>query len=528
MTHRTNRSASTFAERCGVHDAEREAQVQACLTRIRASGIDQVRIAWCDLHGVLRGKTLMANAVEGALRNGLGMVSTLMLKDSSDRTAYPVFERGGTAGLPAGFEQGNNLTLLPDPASLATLPWSPQSGWMRAQPWFANATPVTFDTRHRLQAALAKLAQAGLGMVCGLEIEFHIYSLCADQPNLNPNAAAWPGLAPEVALIHPGYQLLSEAWYDRIEAPMRIVQHTAQAMGLPLSSLEVEFGPSQVEAVFEPTDALTAADNMVRFRHGVSMALRRAGYHATFMARPPFAQAMASGWHLHQSYVALGDAKQAEHAGHAGRFGVSGSNAMQRLAPAPGSTPLHASHTLSDLGEHALAGLLAHARGMTALATPTATGYARYRPNALAPNRVLWGRDNRGALLRVLGGCGDAATRIENRLGEPSANPYLVMAAQAHAVLAGVAAQARAPLATESPYEASMPLAGQASSADPSLLPSSLDAALQAFAQDTAMQAGFGEDFVRHYARIKGAEAQRFADAPDPDEFARREYFGRI
>jgi hypothetical protein len=72
------------------------------------------------------------------------------------------------------------------------------------------------------------------------------------------------------------------------EEPLRIVQRTAQALGLPLLSLEIELGPSQVEAVFDATDALTAADNMVLFRSAVKQALRRAGYHATFMCRPPF------------------------------------------------------------------------------------------------------------------------------------------------------------------------------------------------------------------------------------------------
>ena len=106
-------------------------------------------------------------------------------------------------------------------------------------------------------------------------------------------------------MIHPGYNLLTEAWCDMADEPLRIVQHTAQALGLPLLSLEIELGPSQVEAVFEATDALTAADNMVLFRNAVKQALRRAGYHASFMCRPPFPNIMSSGWHLHQSLVDL-------------------------------------------------------------------------------------------------------------------------------------------------------------------------------------------------------------------------------
>ena len=70
---------------------------------------------------------------------------------------------------------------------------------------------------------------------------------------------------------------------------------------------------------------------------------------------------------------------------------------------------------------------------MAPLCTPTVNGFGRFRPNALAPVGVQWGRDNRGAMLRVVGAAGDDATRIENRIGEPMANPYLYLAAQVHA-----------------------------------------------------------------------------------------------
>jgi glutamine synthetase len=359
---------------------------------------------------------VVAAAVERTLRQGMGMVSTLMLKDTSDRTAFKVFEPGGTQSLP-GFGQANNLQLLPDPTSFKALPWAEGSGWLRAQPWFQDGTPVPLDTRRVLQQALDRLQHAGYVMRCGLEIEFHIYRIVDSGPQLDPMRAAWPGEPPRVTMIHPGYKLLSEAWFDMAEEPLRIVQRTAQALGLPLLSLELELGPSQVEAVFEVSDALTAADNMVLFRNAVKMALRRAGYHASFVCRPPFPNIMSSGWHLHQSLL----------------HRETGAAAFVRDSPAADSTAIDAAHTLSDLGEHWLAGLLAHGRGMAVFCTPTVNGYGRFKPNALAPQSLLWGRDNRGALLRVVGGSGDAATRIENRLGEPAANPYLYMAAQVHA-----------------------------------------------------------------------------------------------
>ena len=71
-------------------------------------------------------------------------------------------------------------------------------------------------------------------------------------------------------------------------------------------------------------------------------------------------------------------------------------------------------------------------------ATPTINGYRRYRPYSLAPDRAIWGRDNRGVMLRVLGGTGDPATRLENRVGEPAANPYLYLASQVLSGLDGI------------------------------------------------------------------------------------------
>jgi len=125
-------------------------------------------------------------------------------------------------------------------------------------------------------------------------------------------------------------------------------------------------------------------------------------------------------------------------------------------------------------------------------------------------------------MLRVIGQAGDGATRIENRLGEPAANPYLYMASQIHAGLAGVQAGLTPPLATDSPY------ANAADQAEATRIPNTLGQALVALQQDTAMCQGFGQDFVRYYQRIKTAEQQRFDAAEDKLEFQRREYFNRI
>jgi glutamine synthetase len=511
---------TAFAQRCGLHDAARTAAVQATLRRIEAEGLQRVRVAWADLHGVLRAKTLLPAALPAAFAEGVGFVSTLALKDGADRTALPVFDPEAMAALAQahaldGFGRANNLVLLPDPASLQRLPWAQHTGWLRAEPFFDDGSPLTLDPRRALQRALAMLAEAGWTMQCGLELEFHVYRLDDARLPLQPVAAAAadPTAAPDIAApavsgTHPGWQLLSEAHADRAEAVLAIVQHTAEGLGLPLRSLEIEIGPSQFEAVFAPTDALQAADQLVLFRNGVRQALARAGYHASFVCRPPFAGAAASGWHLHHSLL---DAE--------------GRNAWMPAADAAAAVPGQAGAVLSPLGAHWLAGLLAHGPAMAALATPTLNGWGRYQPGAMAPMALRWGRDNRGAMLRVLGGPGDAATRIENRLGEPMANPYLFIAAQVWAGLDGVRRRLQPPPASDAPY-APVAAPGTGSVAEPRL-PVGLAEALDALRADGVFAAGMGPALHHLYEAVRRQEMRRHAQTTNPQAWAIAEYFAR-
>jgi glutamine synthetase len=491
----------TLASRCGLAGPAREAALAALLARLRDERIETLRVAWCDLHGALRGKTLVVGAdpawLRGPFADGIGMVSTVLLKDSADRTAFKVFEPGALDAL-SGFGAANNLLLLPDPASLQLLPWAPGTAWVRGETCWADGTPVAADPRRVLQRALASLHEAGYGLRCGLELEFHVWRIVGEGAGADRAADdAWPAEPPLLAPVHPGYQLLSEAHADRADEVLALVRRTALGLGLPLRSLEIELGPSQFEAVFAATDALTAADQVVLFRNGVRQALRRAGFHASFCCRPPLPHAVASGWHLHQSLVDR-----------------DGRNAMRRDVAA--GDRLDARQLLSDAGVHWLGGLLAHAAGASALAATTIPAYGRYRHSPMAPQAAVWGRDNRGALLRVIGGPGDDATRIENRAGEPAANPYLYIAAQVWAGLDGLRQALDPGPATESPY---------AEGAPP--LPGALAEALDALAADAVLMQGLGAEMATVLLAVRRNELARHAAAEDPAAWERREYLAR-
>ena len=282
-------------------------------------------------------------------------------------------------------------------------------------------------------------------------------------------------------------QYLTEQRYDLMEPALEIIRRDVLALGLPLRSVEVEFGPSQCEFTFQPTAGLEPADNMVLFRSAVKQIARRHGFHATFMCRPKLPNVFASGWHLHQSLVSRD----------------SGENAFMAR---------EGDEALSPLGRAWLAGLLAHARASTVFTTPTINGYKRYRTYSLAPDRAIWGRDNRGVMIRVLGGAGDAATRLENRIGEPAANPYLYMASQILSGLDGVDRKLDPGPSADTPYETRA-----------ALLPKSLREAVFALDDDPFFREAMGAPFVDYYVHIKNAEIERFQ--AEVSDWEHREYF---
>lgn len=473
----------SFVARHGIWSEAQRAAAHALRDEVEARGLEVVRFAFADQHGILRGKTVAAAELERALEDGVTVTTTLFAKDTSHKTVFPVFTPGGGFGLEA-MQGGADALMIADPATFRVLPWAPNTGWVLCETWFGNGQPVPFDTRRLCRRALERLAEAGYDYFAGLEIEFHVFRLL--DARTRPEHAGQPGEPPEVALLTHGYQYLTELRYDLVDPVMELLRRELAPLGLPLRSFEVEYGPSQVEVTLGALPGLGSADAMLLFRSAAKQLLRRHGYHATFMCRPKLPNVMSSGWHLHQSLR-----------------GRDGANAF---------IPRDGEGQLSALGRHWLAGLLAHARGGAALSVPTLNGYKRYRPMSLAPDRVVWGRDNRGALLRVLGGPGDPGTRIENRAGEPAANPYLYFASQIYAGLDGVARELEPGPSADAPYEAAA-----------ETLPHTLAEALECLRADAVLREGLGEGFVDYFCRIKQAEIARFN--LEVSDWEQREYF---
>jgi glutamine synthetase len=448
------------------------------LKEIESRGLKAVRFSFADQHGVLRGKTLAVSEVKTALEQGVTVTSTLLLKDTSHRTVFPAFTPGGGVGMPE-LQGAADILMMPDAATFRVLPWAADTGWVLCDLRLQDGGAVPFDSRAVLRTALEKLGEYEL--IAGLEVEFHVFRIA--NARLQPEDAGQPGTPPDVELLTTGYQYLTEQRYDLIDPVVQLLRSGLEQLQLPLRSFEIEFGPSQFEFTLAPLSGLAAADAMVLLRSAVKQIARRHGYHATFMCRPKLPNVMSSGWHLHQSLA------------------KGGRNAFTAER-----------EDLSEVGKQYLAGLLAHARGACVFSTPTINGYKRYRPYSLAPDRIIWGKENRGALLRVIGGPGNPATRIENRIGEPAANPYLYFASQIYCGLDGMASRAGLPPSADTPYEAKA-----------ALLPRSLAEAVAALRLDKALRDGIGETFVDYYCKIKEAEIARFN--LEVSEWEHREYF---
>jgi len=478
------RATKPFAERHGLLSASIRKQWREVFARIKAEKLETIRISFADQHGILRGKTIMARDLQAAVNSGVTMVSTLLLKDTSHRTVFPVWQED--AGLGAGVLTGaGDFVIIPDPATFRILPWSPHSGWLLADIYLTDGEPIPFSSRYMLQRALDRLAGHGATFVAGLEVEFHVYKV--DDPGLAHEDGGMPHAPPRTSLVSPGYQYLTEDHFDQLEPVMDMIRRACEALDLPIRSMEVEFGASQCEMTFHPAAGVAHADNMMLFRSAVKQLCRRAGFHASFMSRPRLPNAMGSGWHLHQSLV---DRK-------------SGANLFM---------PDDDRQLLSQTGGSWVAGILEHAAECCLLTTPTLNGYKRYQPFQLAPDRIQWGKDNKGAMIRSLAAPGDAASRIENRVGDPAANPYFYLASQVVSGLDGLERALQPPSPALAPYSSSAPP-----------LPKSLGDALDAFRNSDFLRQFLGAGFVDYLAFIKQAEWNRYLS--DVSEWEHREYF---
>ena len=311
-----------------------------------------------------------------------------------------------------------------------------------------------------------RVASLGYTLVCGPELEFY---LC--------EPVRW-----RVAAVAND---LGNGVVGRRRPARRAAGHAQATAERLVTAANHEFSPGQFEINLGHSELADAADRSFRLKSAVQEIARHHGLLATFMAKP-FNDEGGSGFHVHLSV--------ADPAGE-NVFGDTGGR-----------------DGLSATGRHAIGGVLAHARALSALLNPTINSYKRFGPDTLAPWLIDWGLDNRSAMVRIPPERG-AAARMEVRLGDATANPYLAMAAVGAAVYLGITGK----------VEPADKLEGYGY--DPSraeMLPQRLGDALDALEADHELAEVLGEYFVGSFLAYKRNEVERFERFVTDWEF--REY----
>jgi len=439
------------------------------LSELAGNGVRTVRLQFADLHGISRGKDIPVGAFAHVVEEGIGFVEAIMTVDLRHNVV-------------AGFEGGfPDLVGIPDPSTLTQLPYEPEIATCIVDLVDGiTREPSGVDPRGALKRVLAEYTELGLSPILGPELEFY---LCEPDPG-GPR-----GYRPYAGQDSPVYTVGAQA--DPKGTLSRMLDATVE-LGLGAVALAHEYGRSQYEINLRHGPALDSADRAFRFKALVKEMAARDGLLATFMGKP-FNDDEGSGFHLH---ISLKDEE--------------GGNACEDVGAEQG---------LAAVSRHFIAGILEHCPAMMVFFNPTVNAYRRISAEALVPTRASWGHDHRMTLVRVPRERG-AATRLEVRVGDGTANPYLAYTAALAAGLDGIRRELEPPAPIEGMiYDLPEDQQGPA-------LPTTFQEALEALGSDKVIADAFGDRMLEMFGTIKAAELERFRSWVTDWEFT--EYAHRL
>ncbi len=441
-----------------------DVDVPALVEDLRSQGIDVIRVSFPDMIGVDRGRDVLIDELETALTHGIAFC----------RAAYHTSPMGDVVPVQGGIEAGlPDIKAIPDLTTLTDLPWEPGARWCLSDTFVLGGEAAAEGPREVARQVSAKLGELGLAAVIGPELEF--YLLEQDQST----ERGWKRYADA-----PGNVYVVGRKGDPKGMLLTMLRKMRDA-SLQVTAANHEFSGGQFEINLNHSELLDACDRAFRMKSAVQEIARHEGMLATFMAKP-FNDEGGSGFHLHLSLV-----------------DETGENVFGDPDGPDG---------LSALGRQAIAGVLKHAPALAAIHNPTINSYKRFGPDTLAPWLIDWGLDNRSAMVRIPPERGKGA-RMEVRLGDATANPYLAMAAIGAAVYLGI----RDKLDPPDPLEGY----GYDPESAP-MLPQSLPEALDALEADKEFSEALGSFFVDSFLAYKRNEVERFSRYVTDWEF--REY----
>jgi glutamine synthetase len=412
-----------------------------------------------DGSGIMRGKRLARDGVKKLYSEGVRLPGSIFALDvvGDDVEAAGLRWREGDA----------DRICRPVAGTLRPVPWHPRPlGQVLLTMFEEDGRPFYADPRQVLAGVLERYRADGLRPVVAVELEFYLLDR-----NPAPDGRPQPPISPATGERERGTQALNLSALAEFDGFFAAVDEAAGAQGLPVEGAVKEASPGQFEVNLKYSDdALAAADQGVLLKRLLRGVAGKAGFDATFMAKP-FAEAAGSGLHIHMSLL---DAK--------------GRNIFDDGTERGG-----------DSLRHAIGGLKASMPESMAVFAPNANSYRRFQEGSYAPTAPLWGYNNRTVALRVPAGAA-SARRVEHRLAGADANIYLTLAA----VLAGAHDGLKRRL---DPGPATT---GDGYAASQRSLPESWGEALKAFEAGGILSDYFGDDFRRLYAICRRGERQRF------------------
>ncbi|MGG1685232.1 type I glutamate--ammonia ligase [Pseudalkalibacillus sp. NRS-1564] len=416
-----------------------------------------IRLQFTDLLGIIKNVEIPVDQLEKALDNK-------MMFDGSSIEGFVRIEE-------------SDMYLYPDLDSWVVFPWSSEKGRVArliCDIYSPDGTPFEGDPRSVLKRVLKEMEELGFSdFNIGPEPEFFLFKMDENgEPTLELNDKG-------------GYFDLAPT--DLGENCRRDIVLELEDMGFEIEASHHEVAPGQHEIDFKYADALTTCDNIQTFKLAVKTIARQHGLHATFMPKPLFG-VNGSGMHANMSLF------------------KDGVNAFYEPKDELG---------LSETARQFIAGTMKHAEAFTAITNPTINSFKRLVPGYEAPCYVAWSLRNRSPLIRVPASRG-ISTRIEVRSVDPSANPYLAMAALLAAGLDGIKNKMTPP----APTERNIYVMDKQERVEEGItdLPATLHDALELLKKDEVMMKALGEHAAEHFIEAKEIEWDMFRTQVHPWE----------
>ena len=416
---------------------------------VEEEDVEFIRLQFTDIFGTLKNIAITSSQLEKALDN----------KCMFDGSSVEGFVR----------IEESDMYLYPDYDTFEIFPWRPQQGKVArliCDVYTPDGKPFEGDPRWILKKTIKEANDLGYRFDVGPECEFFLF-------HTDDN-----GLPTTLSHEKAGYFDLGPN--DLGENIRRDMVLTLEDMGFEIEASHHEVAPAQHEIDFKYDEALITADNIMTFKLTVKTIAKRHGLYATFMPKPKFGIS-GSGMHINMS-LATKEGKNI-FADENGKIG------------------------LSDDAYHFIAGIMKHARGMSAITNPLVNSYKRLVPGYEAPVYIAWSAKNRSPLIRIPASRGNG-TRVELRNPDPTANPYLVLALCLAAGLDGIKNKIEVPESVDCNIYEMTP--GERRAAGIENMPADLKEAVDCLVADEFLCSVLGEHITTKYVEAKMKEWENY------------------